>query len=235
MTGHAFLINCHTETDQALRLVRLLREYFRDDSQVFVHLDGPGYDPTWLSHLHKQAAVLRGDHEPDKCKGILKALSALAERARQAQVEVASLLHPDMIPTDRQAWRTFLRRFAGSTKAMTYAPVWPLSEPPSFCCLHWKPDKASNLFPTQVFDWPGINEAHALASWSQSWPEWKQHAYPMAILNYPHSTCPEGGPMPKVMHGPGYAYVVHDYCPESSVIHTNDPSFWEHYEQHVRL
>ncbi len=235
--NHAFIINVYKDEPQALRLADILRRHY-GDSGLFLHFSGDSYEENGIL----QTAALADDirvvaHEPDKCRGIIGALNDLVGMATAAGAKAATLLHPDMAPTDRGQFRLFLRRFEESRAATTYAPIRPRGAHLSFCALTVRVRLPSVLFPVKLPPaGQGVcNEEWLTDQWQAKQPGWAKEAYPLALLNWPHSTCPEGGPNAKVMHGPGWQYKVHDYCPESSVVHTNDCAFWSRYDKIARF
>ncbi len=228
MDDHLFLVNVHKDVAQAARQTDLLSRHF---GPVMAYYDGP--EPP----IDFPAAdwVVYGSYEPDKCRGILNALNTLIRRTAALGTKFATFLHPDQIPTDRSAWRRFLSRFRESGKALTYAPVRPGSVEPAFIGITFNLPLCGRLFPVSYIEGvENFNEKQAGASWHRSWPEWRDHAYPLTLLNWPHSTCPAGGLNAKLMHRPGLEWVVHDLIPETSVIHTNDPRFYDNYETILR-
>jgi hypothetical protein len=240
---HAFLINVHKDAAQAVRLCRVLRGHFGDGSGVIVYLDGPEYVHEQLDDLHQLATVIRGPHQPDKCLGVTTALSCLVMRAGQLGADTCSLLHPDMVPTDRAVWGAFLKRFRASGKALTWAPMHPQHMAASYISLHFRLPDAARLFPVRcerVEEWPGggwFNEMQTRLSWDRAWPEWQQSAYEMTLHTVPytgHHWAVEGAPCFKVAHGPSLSYGYHDYVPESSVVHTDDDVFWQNIDKIVR-
>lgn len=227
---HAWLINVYTEQEQLGRQLAILRRYYAEDGFPVVHFSGPHEIPSYFTDL---STIQVAPHEPDKCAGICNALSALIDLAYRQGAEAATLLHPDMVPMHREHWRLFLRRFLGSKKTLTFAPIRPGGrfDPPCFCALTFRLPEALRLFPIRLDrneHW--MNEAQAWISWNRHAPGWLEEIYPVTMLNWPHSTCPEGGEGAKRMHGHRFNWVYHDYCLDSSVIHTNDPVFWSRYD-----
>ncbi len=228
MNDHLFLVNTHRDGEQAARQCDLLARHF---GPVMTYYDGPGGSP----RLPGTDMIIGDYYQPNKCLGILAALNALTLHAETLGVKFATFLHPDQIPTDRGQWGLFLRRFRESGKALTYAPVRPGSHEPAFIGITFNLPLCGRLFPIRYVEGvENFNEKQAAASWHRSWPDWRDHAYPLALLNWPHSTCPAGGPNAKLMHGPEWQYVVHDLVPETSVVHSNDPRLWDNYETILR-
>jgi hypothetical protein len=231
---HAFIVYCHKEVEQTIRLRDLLIKSF-PASDFHVYYDGPCEEPAFDS----APWVDQGPQEPDKCRGILKGLNALMGWSVRHYCGVVSFLHPDMVPTDREQFHRFLQRFQASGQALTFTPMLPNHLTPSFCNLHFRLPEALPLFPMALADevmeanhrasghW--YNEMQAFLSWEDSWPEWHESAYHMGLMTVPHRnqfTC-AGQPIEKLVHSDNYQYEFCDYCPESSVIHSHDPRFWE--------
>src|SRR5579859_1458396 len=226
MTDHVFLVYCHKEIEQAARQCLLLRRFFSDNSTNLVYYDGPS--PGKAERILGRNLAAVGSFQPDKCRGIvtgLNALIALAEGAR-----IASFLHPDMVPTDREHWRLFLRRFAGSKKAVGAAPMWPKHYGVSFCAFHFALPKASGWFPAELREEPKLdhkgwfNEYQLAQHLDRVDPRWKDDCYHLSLLTMPYKDMvrtPQG-PVDKQLHRWGAEYVVNDFCPETSVVHTND-------------
>lgn len=235
---HAFLMNIHKDYEQALTTLRLLREFY-PESVVLLYLDGPSYPVEVHSELRRLSSYMEvRKQEPDKIKSTLSAISALMLVASRQAIDYASFLHADMIPTDRDQFQRFLGRFCRSNKAMTYAPMWPGHVFLSFCDLHfWVPECMKlNLFPIVKRklpeDWGECNEAYLTDHFNVVRPGWKEEiAYPLWTIVRPYSG--ETNPS-KHGHQQRIAWVLHNFTPETSVIHTNDPMFYDNYHAIAR-
>ena len=71
---HAFLVNCHKDIAQAVRLTTFLVKHFRADSAVAVYRDGPEEPEGLFAHCD---GVFWAGHEPNKPTGLVKAVNWL--------------------------------------------------------------------------------------------------------------------------------------------------------------
>lgn len=228
---HAFLINVHKDVEQADRMLDIIAEYY-PDSWAICYYDGPGdvrVPITW--HY--------ADYQPDKIRSIIGALNYLVAKAHQCHCDYASFLHADMVPTDAKTFRRFLKRFAASGKALTYNVMWADHPLIDFCNLHFDVKQVVDmgLFPAAVeplsSDPRWVNEAQLTMSFDRSCPVWRERTYRPWTIVLPYTNMP-GSTMDKHGHLPGGWFVFHNYTPETSVIHTNDPWFWDNYDTIAR-
>ncbi len=239
MTDHLFLIHCHKDIEQAGRLLGILREHYSENSGAVVCYDGEPNEKAVETFMGKHGSgYIRGRYEPEKCAGIIKGLNELIFRAGDFRAKVATFLHADMVPTNREHWWLFLRRFLASGRSMTYAPMLPKVEIPSFMTLTFRLPEALRYFPINLNS-PLSADVKKAGHWcneSATWASWRGKGwkpdvcYPMSLLNWPiKEQCD------KLIHGPGWEYKVADFVPESSVVHSHDPVFWSGYEKVCRF
>lgn len=225
---HAFLMNCHADTAMALQSLPLYATYWRT-STLYLFLDGPAYDATEIERMSAWCTrVVRGSYEPHKSKSILNAMNALVDAAAADGVEYASFVHADMIPTSTAAFTTFLERFAASNAWMSFTPLQPGSPLIDFCNLHFHLPamRAAKLWPIAFqpdlpADLQTCNEAHVTQFFDRTAPTWRKHTYPMAML-----ALPLWANTRLSLYG---AHLFHNFTIESSVVHCNDPAFWNAY------
>lgn len=246
---HAFLVNCHADIAQARTLAALLAQYWSPQSQIIFYLDGNVHTPEDLDDLRRNAnVVLLGPYEPHKSISILNALNSLVSFAHQNNIEVASFLHADMIPTDKLAFYHFIDRFYRSQCSLSCTPMWPDQPVIDFCNLHFRLPQAiaDGLFPVSYRPnaprESDCNEYQLTWSFYRSSPEWFSRSYAMWTIVHPYTGLyklaqPEGEPKPlaKLGHCAFGKFEIHNYTPESSVIHTNSPWFWQNYSLLARL
>lgn len=241
--SHAFLINVHNDADQAVRQVRLLRKWF-PASRVHVYYDGPGKagHGSQLTFFKEMADRLHmAPCQPKKCLGIIEAFNYLVEEAYCDGAELATILHADMIPTNRLTFNSFLGHFRLSAKLVTWTTMWPGHPCIDFCSLNLRPDLAiqAKLFPVEYRPDPPEetwNELQFTRSWDRHCPRWRSLAYKVWTIVSPYTGeyRTEDGPVTKWGHTPGLAFSIHNFTPETSVIHTNSPVFWDHFDELVR-
>jgi hypothetical protein len=240
---HAFVLNCHKDVPQAIRVTGLLKRYF-SRSKVFLYIDGNTHSQEQLHLLEGNCGHLHvGDYEPNKCQSIINALNHLILAAGDAQIEVASFLHTDMIPTDLISFYHFIDRFYRANKLISLTPIWPGTSLIDFCNLHFRVAEAvkNRLIPATRIPMsnPGhdYNENQVTQSFNRSSPGWEQNAYLMWTIVIPfdkqyvlRDAANNPIPIAKIGHSVHGQFVVHNFTPESSVIHTNTQWFWDHYE-----
>lgn len=222
-------MNCHRDVAVALRTVGYLRRWW-PASRCYLYYDGPDPFPQDDAQVAAAGVQLeRAPYEPRKSQGIIEALNRLVQRAADDAVEVVSFLHADMIPTHAITFYAFVERFAATARGLTFTPCRPDSPYLDFCNLHFRLPQvvASGYFPLRLD--PALqgandfNEAHVSRSLDAVDPEWRAHAYPMWMLSLPfwrnEAVSYQGG------------FIFHTFTPESSVVHTNDPFFWDHYPE----
>jgi hypothetical protein len=180
-------------------------------------------------------------------QSILSALNFLVQHAADREIDVGSFLHADMIPLDRQQFYCFLERFVRSGKMLSFTPIWPDTRVLDFCNLHFRIALvlAAKLFPASLAPIEprlDFNENQLNFSFHRSRPGWLEEAYQMWTMVMPFTgqytgATPDGKTVQvvKMGHTLDGCFVVHNFTPESSVIHTNDPWFWDHYESVARL
>jgi len=230
---HAFIMNSHNDLEQAKLCIGLLRKHF-PSSSLYLYYDGPGRpmgvpcdDLIWA------------DEEPCKAASIIHALNHLIDMASLKGIDLASFLHADMIPTDAWHWYKFEQRFAESGKALTYTTMWPGHPWIDFCNLHFNLPEVTKLglFPAHRLSFDrDFNEHHLTKSLDFNCPTWRQHTYPLWTMVHPHKEKYIGvdGPVVKIGHTADLSFTFHNFTPETSVIHTNDPVFWSNYEELLR-
>lgn len=240
---HAFVVNCHADVAQARLLVSLLAKYWSNQSQVLLYLDGNVHTSQDVEFLRQHTtALLLGPYEPDKNMSILNALNALLFKAQELQFEVVSLLHADMIPMDRLAFYHFLDRFYRSNRMLSCTPMWPDEPVVDFCNLHFRLPAAiaERLFPVSYTpkapEEKNSNEIQLTTSFVRTCPAWFERAYIMWTMVHPYTgrylaAQPGGEPLPlaKLGHCAYGKFEVHNFTPESTVIHTNSAWFWQNY------
>ncbi len=237
--SHLFMVNAHDEIQQAIRLCQILSHHY--ESRPLLYLDGRGLtDAEWSTLRPITDGIIIAPNEPSKCKGIINALNGLMAYAIDRKKRVVSFLHADHVPTDRRQWKQFLLRFEASQKTLTFCPMLPGHVAPSFCTLHFWPEMAAKLFPIKfpmgmTQDNPlWYNEMITSLYWDTHYPEWRDEAMPVSLLTVPYTgQCRQNGKVTalKEIHGPRYSYSVNDLCPDSSVVHSNDPGFWKFYPE----
>ena len=232
---HAFLMNCHQDLQQAIRCLRLLAEFYPASDRL-LYLDGKDYAESELAAMRSLVQFCERRHyQPDKIDGTLGALNRLVEIAASGGYGVASFLHADMIPIDRDCFETFLQRFVESNKMLTYTPMWPCSVYASFCDLHFRLPKAMSLFPVGrrklPENWGISNEAFLTASFNEKSPGWQHRAYHLLTIVRPYTG--ESNPS-KHGHMHECEWVFHNWTPETSVVHANDEDFWNRYHKFAR-
>lgn len=227
---HAFVLNCHTDLAQAVVTTRLLRAYW-PASAVYLYYDGPEPEAAAWAALGQQCTVaLRGAYERDKVVSIFGAMNATMAQARADGVDVVSFLHPDMIPVYPDVFYAFVERWRRSDCWVTYVPIRPEPQAPllDFCALHFRLDRmvAHGLFPIRICGnladaAQHFNEMHLTMFFDTFRPHWRDEAYPLWMISTPAFN--------NEWYTPTGVALVHNYIPETSVVHSNDPWLWEHY------
>ncbi|MBI4236871.1 MAG: hypothetical protein HY696_00460 [Deltaproteobacteria bacterium] len=226
---HAFVMNCHRDVAVAVRTLNYLRAWW-PTSRCYLYCDGPDSVPIdAFSGLSTDVHCERAPYEPRKSHGIIQALNRLVAWAAGDAMEVVSFLHADMIPLHPATFYAFVARFAVTDRRMTWTPSRPDSPYPDFCNLHFRLPQAVDagyfaLRCDETLHGPNdFNEAHLSRSLDQVHAEWRAQAYPMWMLSLPfwrnEAVSYQGG------------FIFHNFTPESSVVHTNDPWFWDHYAE----
>lgn len=232
---HAFAVNCHRDLPQFLRLARILREVF-PESGLVGYFDGPGYEPdSDFKEAKKLCSLVEWrNYEPDKPKSLVQALSATMSKAWAAGYQAASFLHADMVPTDREQFHRFIDRFLNSGKALVSTSMWPMHAFIDYCNLHFHLPRAFDLGLLPLAfrrETPDCNEASVTRRWEAVMPGWNDEAYHVWTMVWPIACTPRPDPYGgtagfKMGHGWKWWFKVHNYTPESSVIHTDDETFW---------
>lgn len=246
VSKHVFLMNVCHDAEQASRTVELLNRHF-NQSDIFVYYDGPKN-----GNVEGFANKTYEEYEPHKPKGLTQAIRVLLYGVLGTQYYSASFIHADMIPTDKEQFYRFIARFERTGKWLTYAPMLPGHGCLDYCNLHF------NLFTLPLFmvsgikyekpDDPGLdyNEYILTKCFDKAHTNWIDRVYHTWSMNWPitQTVTPmakegviEAGDVRqavKLGHCRDNAFVYHNYMPESSIIHTNDPSFWKHTEDFCR-
>jgi hypothetical protein len=240
---HVFVMNCHRDLAQAAISAPLYRQHWGEHSALYFYYDGPAdYDPTLMAIVRANVAkAWNGPYEPRKSRSIFNALNLMAEVAAGDGADVISFVHADMIPLFRGQFYGFVERFRRTGKAVTYAKMWPTSDYVDFANLHLRPRDAFalKLLPVQkLVAELDFNEAEITMSFDRACPDWRERAYPMWSITWPitNSAIMRPGVPPyyhptadKTGHDLNGTFVIHNYLPESSVIHVNDAYFWRNY------
>jgi hypothetical protein len=240
---HVFVMNCHRDLAQAAISVPLYRRFWGEHSALYFYYDGPpGYDPaTMATVLANVTKSWTSDVEPRKSTSIFNALNVMAEEAAVDGADLISFVHADMIPLFRAQFYGFLDRFWQTGKLVTHGKMWPTADYIDFANLHFRVRDAMalKLLPIEKLR-PELdfNEAEATMSFDRMCPDWRERAYRMWSITWPISGSAMMRPgvpayyhpsADKTGHDLAGSFVIHNYLPESSVIHVNDAYFWQNY------
>ncbi len=240
--SHAFLINCHKDAAEVCRLASVLARY-SPDSSIDVYYDGEGGEAgdrarrEILRSCGTTSSVIQAPYQPDKCWSILRAVSRLVETSK---ADTATFLHSDIVPTDWTQFRRFIERFEASGKWITWCPMLPGHVGMNFCNLNFNVKLAAKYFPIKVpsanmDEW--FNEIQFTRHLDRVNLLWREDSYKMGGIVQPFTGCIRnnaGEKLAKSWHSPDYEFWVHDFFPESSVIHCDSPEFWERYHEICR-
>ncbi len=240
--SHAFLINCHADVAECECLIRVLARY-APESSIDVYYDGQGggIGDFARKRLHEAGAksIIQAPYQPDKCWSILRAVSRLVETSK---ADTATFLHSDIVPTDWAQFRRFIERFAASGKWITWCPMLPHHVGVNFCTLNFNVKAAQRYFPITIpekevnpKEW--FNDIQFTRHLDRVNLLWREDSYKMGGIVQPFTGCfrnANGDKLAKSWHTPDYEFWVHDFFPESSVIHSDSPTFWERYHEIAR-
>lgn len=233
--NHAFLLNVHNDSEQALRLVQFLHSKKRENSwlRFYLYFDGPKTNLAWdvMKQYADWAVVARC--VPDKAVSINAALSTMAVQALHRGIEVATMLHSDIIPWNRDQFADFIVNFEKSGKAMTYCPMWPKHPYGSFIgptfnlkkCFEMKilPVKLNAMSP----EMKGYCNEGIFQNSLRSVVGWRDEVYPVWQVTQPYTGQLEDPAALKIGHSmDDKFFVFNDLVPESSILHVSDPRFW---------
>ena len=240
--SHAFLINCHADVEEVARLCRILTLY-SPHSSIEIYYDGEGGDAGDRARRELHAAgarsILQAPYQSDKCHSICRAISRLVETC---EADVATFLHADIVPTDWTQFHRFIERFKASGKWITWMPMLPCHVGVNFCTLNFHLPDAKKYFPIRIpegeengKEW--FNELQFTRHLDRVNLFWREDAYKVGGIVVPFTGCIKnkaGELLAKSWHSADWEIYVHDYFPESSVIHTDCPEFWERYHEIAR-
>jgi len=222
---HAFIMNCHNDIENAIQSTTLLKKYWSDKSEVYLYLDGLEYSEEVLEIFRENCTeVIQAPYEKEKSISIINALNELITYSKEKEIDVVSFLHADMIPIFPETFYGFVERFHHSHKFMSYTPLIPGWLMIEFTNMHFWLDHPfiSECFPASQHNIFPCNEYLLTRSFCKTDPKWTGKCYPMFAISLP-ITLNEG----RSYHG---SFIFHNYTPETSVVHTNDPWFWDNYE-----